>query len=333
MAKRTPTEEEAGIALTADELAVINAPPAEAAPDDYPEGGDPDPVETETAPDPEPAKAAEQPKQERPPGFVDERALQESRAKEKEARAREKLLEERFNTLLEVVNRTTAKPAEAKQEAPAKPDLLQNPIEFIDFGLKDVNDRLAKIEGTAAEQQSARQAEEAEQREVEAALQVARPQFNEAAAADPTIGQTHSALLESIAREIAWQNRIPLDNTATPQQREYLQRELTKIENAHIKYAVSTGQNVVDYMKGFAASRGVSAVQPQQAPTPEPKTIAERRSAQQRHQSLSDAPGSEAPTKLSVKDIAKMSPKEYAALVKKIGDAGMDELMGASGNA
>lgn len=326
MAKRL-TEEEAGVSITDDEKAILNAPPAAAPADDYPEGGNPDPVEIEAEPaKAEPAKVepqkTEPAKLEKPPaGYVDQRALQE-------ARAEKKLLEERMNVLLEVVNRTT-KPAEQKVEAPAKPVLLEQPMEFIG----DVADRLAKIEGSQAEQEAAREAEKAEQRDLEAALAVAQPQFVAAAEADATITPTYSALLDSLAREIAWQNHIPLDSTATPAQRQFLQKSLTDLENAHIKYAVSTGQNVVDYMKGFAASRGVVAQAVVAQQQPEPKTIAQRQQAQQRHQSLSDARGSEVPAKLSAKDIAKMDPKQFAAFAKKVGDAGLDEIMGASGNA
>lgn len=321
MAKSRPSEEDLGISTTAEEKAILEAPPA----DDYPEGGDPEldaqPEVNQPEPPAEPVKT-EQPRPEPPPeGYVDKRALSESRA-------REKLLEERMNVLLDVVNRTT-QPKEPQPEAPARPDLKTDPMEFIGH----VAQRLDAIEGATAEQQAAWEAAETERQQTEAAWQVASPQFNEAAASDPTVMPTYSALRIALGREFAWQQRINFD-TATPAQQKRIIDYVNEFENAHVRWAVQHGVNIVEHLKGFAAARGINPATLQQpAPTPNPKTIDQRRQAQQRHQSLSDAPGSEVPAKLTAKDIAKMSPKQFAALAAKIGDAGLDELMGPGGTA
>lgn len=331
MARKTPSEADLGIELTADEIAASTAEPkAEPIPDDYPEGGDPDPVipdepEPRKAKANEPAKVDGEPdaKPAKPPaGYVDQRALQEERRKAR-------IMEERFNGLTEALNRSLGPKPEPKDEAPIIPDKNVDPVAWLEY----IGGRVDKIEATETERAQARQAEEREQAEVDAALEVARPQFEEAIAADPTIQPTYSALLDSIAREIAFINRIPLQNP-TLQQREFLRREMSRMENSHIKYAVSTGQNVADYMRSFAASRGVVAQQQAQAAQPQAeKSIPERQAQQRRHMSLSDAPGGGAPAKLTAKDIANMSAKQYADLVKKIGDAGIDGITGASGNA
>jgi hypothetical protein len=188
---------------------------------------------------------------------------------------------------------------------------------------------VGKIEGETRAQTEARQAAERENTEYQEVLNVAMPQYAEATKADPTLPQLQGALLESFAREIAFNYGIPID-AATPQQRAFIARELNNLERQHIEWAVSRGINVADHMRGLAQTRGVTVAAPaQQVAQKQPaKTIAERQAAQQRHQSIGDLPGSAAPTQISAKDIGKMSTKEFAAFAKRVGDAGLDQLMG-----
>lgn len=337
MSKR-PTEEDLGIETTAEEM----APPPPTTDDDYPDGGDPDPVVAEPAPkadeppkpvpekdpvtgkfvakdpnkaaEPAPVKPADPAKP--PPGFVDNRALQE-------ARAENKLLMERMTALLEAQQKRDA----PKVEAPVVPD-KDDPLGRIDH----IDSRLARIEGETQAQAQTRQQAEQEYAEVSRALSVARPQFEEAAAADPSITPTYNALLESYARELQFINRQNPEYLADP--RAFLGREMTKLENGHIRFAVASGMNVAHYMRELAASRGITGLTPQPgngappAVVPEPKTIAERQAAQQRHMSLGDAPGAEVPAKIDAKALVKMTPSQFRAFAQKFGEAGLDEIMG-----
>jgi len=352
MGKR-PTEEDLGIEPTAEEQEILSRPPAPTEPDDdipvdreddegdthqlavaKPEGEprakDPvtgkfvaKPAKDAPAPD-----AAAQPNAVKPPpGFVDNRALQEERALRRQT-------EERMQVLLETLQKREAREAKKDEPpVPAKPALEVDPLAFVG----DVNDRLTRIENETRAQTEARQAEERDAQEFQQALNVAGPQFNEAKAANPAVERTYGALLESIAREICFNNGIPADNARmTPAQRDFIAREMTKMERAHIRHAVATGQNVAEYMMNFAAVRGISQQAPDAAepPTgavppvaqPAAKPIAERKAAQQRHMSIGDLPGSAAPSTITAKDLAKMSAKEFAAFAKTLGDAGMDEL-------
>jgi hypothetical protein len=68
----------------------------------------------------------------------------------------------------------------------------------------------------------------------------------------------------------------------------------------------------------------------QQQPAPAAKTdLAAVAAAQQRHQSLSDAPGGETIAPLDAKALAKMSDKEFKAWMSKKGnEQKFDEMMG-----
>lgn len=351
MSKR-PTEADLGIDLTPEEQEILSRPTAQVEEDDIQQSEtDENDTLVQAAPKPgdKPAEETAEAKATRerneagqfvakpkdgeqaavvdadkpPKGYVKLEALQEARAKEK-------LFEERFNTLMEVVNKRNLQPEpKPETQAPVIPDKMTDPLGYIDY----IEGRLGKIEGETAAQAKARQDSETEQAEVNQALAVALPQFNEAAAADPTITEQYNALLASMAREIAFVNGIPTNTTLTPAQKDFIGRELTKLEQGHIKFAVASGRNVAEYMREFAASRGIGvpaqAAAPAAAITPPPapaKTIAERASAQQRHMSIGDLPGSAVPEKISAKDLVKMSPSEFAAFAKKMGDAGLDEL-------
>lgn len=345
-----PTEADLGIEPTAEELEVLSRPvqqmddgddlPADTEDDDSTVVAKPA-AETDEAraarlrdeagkfvakPKDDAAPGADAPKADAPPvddRKVDLRALQE-------ARAENKLLMERMTTLLEASQRREAAKAEAdKPAAPARPDLQTEPLGFI----ADLDQRLTRFENETAAQTKARETAEAEHGEFVRAMSVAGPQFNEASEADPTLQPTYNALLESYAREIAYNNGIPLKG-ATQQQRDFLGQELTKLENGHIMFAVASGRNVAEYMSGLATARGISA--PIAAPVtpvpslgaPAPRPIAERQQQQQRHMSIGDLPGGAAPTTISVKDLLKMSKTEFAAFAKSMGDDKLDEMFG-----
>lgn len=348
MPKTRPTEEDLGIEITPEEQAALDRPAPEIVEDDIAQIEDADDIHQVAAPKPvaeqpekidarktrehapdgkfvpkkdEPATDAHRP----PPGFVDTRALQE-------ARAENKLLMERTAVLLETLTRREAAKAKAEEPAPpAIPDKAVDPLGYIDH----LEGRLGAIENETKSQREAREANDRDQAEMNQVLAVAVPQYTEATAADPTLEPTRMALMESYAVEIAFHNGIPLDGRATPQQKQFLAQELSKLENGHIKFAVASQKPIGDYIRDLAAARRISAGAPQPngkggpqqiAPPNGQRPIADRVAAQQRHQSLGDMSGGPAPTGISAKDIAKMSAKQFAEFAKSVGDDKLDEM-------
>ncbi len=347
MVKR-PSEADLGLEPTAEEMDT-QAPSRVAPPeDDYPEGGDQNPVDPDNPEGLPPelnedkadrardadgkfVKQQGQPEGKRQPppkGYVEQQALHAERAERKAAEDRARILEERMNLFLEA----QLKPKQPEPEKPAIPDMNTDPLAFI----QHVNERLTGFENESKAQREQREAVEREEAEFSQGLNVARPAFEEAAAADPGLNDQYNGLLASYAREIAHVNGIPTDGTATPQQRAFVGAELTKLERGHIQFAVKSGRNVVDYFRGIAESRGIVAGQggvatvndAARAPQVQPRTIAQRQQSQQRHMSLGDAPGGSAPAKTTARDVANMTPEQFKAFARQMGEAGMDELMG-----
>lgn len=335
MATKRPTEADLDIEITPEEIAAQT--PAQPVDDDIPIGDD-TPIEEEISEltDREKADAAERArapdgkfaKNEKPnkaevppPGFVSQAAL-------REAREENKTIMSRLTALLEMQAAREAKANAPKVEAPVIPDKNVDPLAYIDH----MDKRLSKFEKAEELTASQRQAAAREQDEMTQVLAVAGPQFQEGTAADPTVAPTYQALLSSIGAEIMFNNRNNPEYIRD--QRGFLQRELSKIENAHIKHAVKTGQNVVQYMREFATSRGVQAVGPNATPQNgqrQQPSIEQRQAQQQRHTSLTDAPGGEAPRAIDAKTLSKMSDKEFAAFAKKMSDSDLDALMGGRG--
>jgi hypothetical protein len=340
MAKR-PTESDLDIEVTPEEIAQQNAPPVD---DDIPLADD-IPEETgvaepEAQTDREKADAAERARSRDgkfvraekpvaevpPPGFVSQAAL-------REAREENKTIMSRLATLLEIQAARDAKANAPKVEAPVIPDKNVDPLAYMDH----IDQRLAKFEQVEQQTVAQRQAQEREQADMVQVLNVARPQYEEAARADPTVPAVYKELLDGFGRELMFINQH--NPEFMKDQRGFLQRELSKIENAHIKHAVATGQNVAQYMRALAQSRGVNMTGApaqqqngqQSAPQPPARSIEERQQQQQRHISLGDAPGGEAPKTLDAKTLAKMSNKEFAAFAKTMKEEDLDAMMGGRG--
>lgn len=333
MPKTIPTEEDLGIDMTPEEQDIASRPIVNAPDDNADEGedlqvavvkdGDEKPAPRKTRErDPETGKFLNKDEPERPDarpreGMTDIRALQEERALRRQT-------EERMQILLDTMQKREAR--EAKKDEPEKPvipDLTSEPIGFI----QHLDERLTRFENETNAQKQQREAIEAEQSEMNHVLAIAVPEYQQATAADPELEPMRSGLMESYAKEICYLNGIPMDGRATPQQRQFVQVELTKIENSHIKYAVTSRRPIGEYIKGLAATRGILA-QPaaQQAPATGQRTIADRQAAQSRHQSIGDLPGNAAPSKISAKDVAKMSNDEFAAFAGKMSDKELDAL-------
>lgn len=311
MARTSVSEADLGLAPTEEEMAVVSAPI-----------DNDDDISLEDDPAPEPAKAAE-PSADKPVDAaaepakpqeeqktVDLRALQEARAEARAAKQQAAILEQRWNDFLAGSQRQQA----PKQEAPAVPKWSEDPLKAGEW----TQEQLIALQRERDEQ---RQQSEAQQREFAEYQQLSAPivqEYEATAKTDPTVVDAYNALRKSQGEELlAMGYSIP-----------EAQQELARLEREHIKFVAHRGLNIADYLKALAGARGwapAAATQPVPAKA-DMKAIAD---AQQRHQSLSDAPGGEVVPPLDAKALARMSEKEFKAWMSKKGnEAKFDEIMG-----
>lgn len=321
MARTLPTEESLGLSPTDEELGTIAAQDDG---DDIPLNDDEPDVQALAKPgdekqkadesdkDAEPAKEPEKPAED--PKMVDVRAVQEARAEAREARQRAAVLEQRWNDFL-------ASQQQPKQAEPEKPSI------------PPADDPMARLNWTAEqiaaiqEQQRQATAEQLKQQQEEAAYQEAFARVDadyvRAKQADPTLDEAYNALRKSQGEEL-----LALGYTI-PQAK----AELDRIERQHVLYVTQRGIPIADHIKQLATVRGWRPAQaaPAAQAAPTPKTdLAAVAAAQQRHQSLSDAPGGEGVAPLDAKALAKMSDKEFKAWMSKKGnEEKFDQIMGA----
>lgn len=307
MSRKSVTEEDLGIQVTEEEMTAASPPSG----DDISMGDDPaqQPAATEA---PEAQAAAPEPKAEEPK-TVDLRALQEARSEAREARQRAAVLEQRWNDFLSGQN--TTRP---EQPAPQQPQMPgdEDPMGQLQW-LKE--QAIARQEReAAAERQTVEQTRE--QQETQRAIDIAQQQYLAAEAADPTVPQAYAALQASFARELQALGY-------TPQQ---IQQQYRQTEAGYIRHAVARGIPIGDFIKGLATARGWTPQAAQAVPQKQPD-MAALAETQQRHMSLSDAPGGEAPVKLDAKAIAKMTDKQFKAFMSRKGsEAELDEILGAA---
>lgn len=313
MARTTVTESDLGLEVTEEEMTAAPALPDDNDDDislaDDDTGQEPDKL----APAAEPDKAAEPAKAEEPK-TVDIRALQEARAEAREAKQRATVLEQRWNDFL-AGSQQQAKP---QAQEPAKAEIPKFAADPIGAGEWTQAQIVALLDAQRAEkEQTATQ--QREEQEFQAIAQTVAQDYEATKQADPSIDAAYNALRESQGKELlAMGYTIP-----------QAQAELNRIERDHIKFVASRGIPIGDYIKALAGARGwqpgAAATQQQPAKT-DLKAVAD---AQQRHQSLSDAPGGEAIPPLDAKALARMSDKEFKAWMSKKGnEAKFDEIMG-----
>lgn len=310
---RTPTEADFGLEVTEEEMAV--APPTvENDDDDIGHGDDdpaPEPVKAEPAKaDPEPAKVAEPAKADEGK-TVDLRALQEARAEAREAKQQAKLMEDRWNAFL-AGSQQQAKPPVA--EAPAVPKFGTDPIRAGEWTQDQL---IAMLEAQKAErEQTATQ--QREEQEFQATAQPIIQDYEIAKQADPTVDIAYNALRESQGKELlAMGYTIP-----------QAKGELDRMEREHIKFVASRGIPIADYIKALASARGWNPTA-QVATAPAKTDLRAVAETQQRHQSLSDAPGGEAVPPLDAKALARMSDKDFKSWMSKKGNEDrFDDIMG-----
>lgn len=306
MSRKTMTEEDFGLAPTDEEIAGTMVDPVE----EQAETAAPEvetPVEPEKPVEPA-AKTEEQPR------MVDIRALQEARAEAREARERANLLEQRWNEFISLQR-------PAKEPEKPVPSEEEDPYATIKWLREQVSDIRSSRQQESEEQAKAREAQEAER----ALVAEAAAEFSQAVQSDASVKQAYEALISSLQREAAVYQMPP----------HVLQQHLARTEMQHIAFARQNRIPLASYIKGLATARGWQPQTEQAAPAapaaPAAKTdVAAIAAAQQRHQSLSDAPGGEAVPPLDAKALAKMSDKEFKAWMSKRGnEQKFDEIMGA----
>lgn len=316
MARTLPTEESLGLSPTDDELGTISQQddgddiPLDDNEPDVPDLAKPGAEKKADEPDkPEPAKEPDKPAE---PTMVDVRAVQEARAEAREAKRMASVMEQRLNDILAA----RQQPAPAAPEKPAIPG-PDDPMARLNWATEQVIAQQEAQQRTAAEQ--------AEQQRQQAVYQEAYSkvdaEYTAAMQADPTLPEAYNALRKSQGEEL-----LALGYTI-PQAK----AELDKIEQQHVLYVAQRGISIADHIKNLATVRGWRPQAAAPTPAPAPKTdLAAVAAAQQRHQSLSDAPGGEGIAPMDAKALAKMSDKEFKAWMSKKGnEEKFDQLMGA----
>lgn len=307
MARTTVTESDLGLDVTEEEMA---GPPviADDNDDDISLLDDPDEPEK---PAPEKSADPEKPADPTKPDeakTVDLRALQEARAEAREARRENAVLAQRWNDFLA----GQGKP-EATKEAPVIPKASEDPLAAMQW----TQEQLIAMRDAQEAERTQTATEQREQAEFQAVASRVVQDFTTQAGTDPTLNQAYDKLRESQANEL-----LAMGYTVPE-----AKGELDRLEREHIKFVAARNIPIGDYIKALATARGWS---PTAAATPAAKTdLKAVADAQQRHQSLSDAPGGEAVPPLDAKALARMSDKDFKAWMSKKGnEAKFDEIMG-----
>lgn len=323
MARKSVTEEELGLAPTEEEMAEAPATieaddtveadnPPEAEKKTKPDDTGDEPVKADTKKEPEPDK-----KPDDEPKMVDVRALQEARREIREAREHAATLEQRWNDFLAGQN----KPAETKPDDPFAdaPDPEADPMGWIKWRQQRDREEYAERQKTTQEQREAADRESAFRQHQD----YVQEHYNEAVKSDPAVDEAFKAAWASYEQELKF---LGYKGHQLQQGMQQVFHNFTMAASQ----AVQSGQPIADFVKGIAQTRGWQ----QQAATPTPeqpakKDLAAVAATQERHQSLSDAPGGDAPAPLDAKALAKMSDKDFKAWMSKRGsEQKFDEIMG-----
>lgn len=260
--------------------------------------------------------------------MVDIRALQEARAEARSAKeesARVKAEQALLSERLAIINdRLKAKDEPPPPPIPTKDD---DYLGFVDHKLETVEQRLQRYE----EVEKQREANVAAEREFDMVVNRAGNYLAAATAQKPELREAFDFAVQGMRDEIAAQfgDRLDTDPQARVQAEQIWRmtwKNLAQRMPADPAQATEyVMRNARYYGYGYQPQQATPAPVTQQRATPQ--ELAER---QERHMSLSSIAGGEAPQALSLESIAKMSPAEFNKLVEKIGDEGVDKLMGAA---
>lgn len=310
MARTSVTEDSLGLTVTDEELATVATAEAD---DDVPLGDDETPV-VEAAPvvvkdekpaEPAPADPAAKPED---PKTVDLRALQEARAEAREVRQRNAILEARTNEVLALIAQQQQQPAQKAPEIPPEDDMVGR-----------INWLVDQMRQQGEQTQQSREAQQAEQQRQATFSRLATLEQQFIATA-PDYEAAVQFAGQSRENELA----IIYPNSTPEQRKAYVANEWEQI----VQSSLQSGINPAEQVYKFAKARGFTAPAPV-APTPAQPNLAAVAAAQQRHQSLSDAPGGEVVPPLDAKALARMSDREFKAWMSKKGnESRFDEIMG-----
>lgn len=324
MARSNPTEADLGIEPTDAEL--TSAPVVAEAPvsnddadislsDDQPVLTAPDAGKPDDADKPaDDADAAGKPEK-----TVDLRALQEARASERELKQRNALLEQRVNAILAQLQ-PTAQPATAATQT-------QGPAADEVPGEDDVVGRINWLvaqmqkQGEQQTQERTATAEERQRSELQGKIAAVEQQFR---ATTPDYDAAITFVAESRDREL----QMLYPYSTAEQRSAYIRNEWSNIAQG----SMQAGLNVAEQVYNLAKARGFSGAAPQApaAAAPKPVDPVALASAQQRHQSLSDAGGGESVAPIDAKALATMDDKAFNAwLSQKGNDKKLEAILGA----
>lgn len=305
MAKRVSEDEFVNDGLTEDEIAA-SAQPQEAE-STIVESSD----DAATQPDPATDKEPQPPQ----PQTVDVRAVQEARAENRQLKDEYKRLQERTDQLLQHFMRQNGQSAQQEPQQPEIPDEDTDPLAVVTW-LK--NHVLTERQQREAEQQRQQIAVQ-QQQQFQAMFAEVDNEYRHAVAADPTVEQAYNHALQSYANEMDVLGLHPV------QKQQQIQQYLNSFITNYAQMARTRGISVADYVKNVAKARGWADTQ-QRATPDNVRRIAEQ---QERHMSLSDASGGEAPKPLDAKTLASMPESQFRKLMSDPSRARMvDEIMG-----
>lgn len=222
-------------------------------------------------------------------------------AKLAETERKAAILEDRWNQALQ--QREQQAQPEAKQEAPVL-DPTKDPLGVVNQLLTDFQQR----KQTAAEQERQTKEQAAQAEAWNKTLNVARSQYEAAAAADEAFEPTYTALRANIGQEF-----MELYGLTEAQAK----AEVDRYEAQQIAYAVDRGIDLPTHMRKLAKARNIS-VTPKAEPKPVGEDLDKLAEGVNGSTSLSNAGGGRVAS-TSAQSIADMSPDDFAAWLSKNG--------------
>jgi hypothetical protein len=311
-----PSEEDfVNEGLSADEITAMNSE-AEAATHEEA------PASEELTQDAAPDQAPQEPK------MVDVRAVQEARAEARAAReeiarirSEEAAERGRLQERIDAINAAIAKQNEPPP--PKTPGMEEDPIAHIEHRFMTQQQKLDALEKQSVER------EQAAKQEYERNLVVDRAgaYLNEAIATKAEVQDAFNFAVDGLRSEIAEYLKpynLPPERFAAEAEKQF-RSSLYQMAQRMPANPVQAAEYVMRNARYYGY--GYQAPQQTQQTRPTPQQLQEK---QDRHMSLSNISGGEAPQALSLESIAKMSDADFHALAAKIGDKGLDKLMGAA---
>lgn len=309
----TPTEEEfVNEGFNAEELEALKTAPQE-----------PEQVAEEQASEPLAAEPEQIPQEQK---MVDVRALQEARAeirKRDEELARQRTEQARLDERLKIINEALAKQNEPP--APKPPVFEDDPIVFYNHEISELKKQLDEFKQGSAQQQ-AQAAEEAKRMEI---IHQADAVINTAIAKDPSLQAAVDHAFAGMRQDI----QAEMDRRGIPvyQQNQVAQQwmsaQISELATKCPKDPDLAADFVMRHARFYGYGYGQPAAQQQQSQQATPEQLEQR---QERHLSLSSIQGGEPPKQIDINALAKMSDSDFRALASKLGDKGLDKLMGAA---